>query len=124
MALLDKLVFHYDEPFADSSALPTFMVSRLAAKHVKVALSGDGGDEAFGGYPRYAEDLKETAVRRVLLGGSVTGRWRRWPVYGRRPTGFLGRSGPRRCSRTCRWRLDLPTPTAWPCAACHCGENS
>lgn len=66
VALLDKLVFHYDEPFADSSALPTFMVSRLAAKHVKVALSGDGGDEAFGGYTRYAEDLKETAIRGVL----------------------------------------------------------
>jgi asparagine synthase (glutamine-hydrolysing) len=66
--LLDKLVFHYDEPFADSSALPTFMVSRLAARHVKVALSGDGGDEAFGGYTRYAEDLKETAIRRVLPG--------------------------------------------------------
>jgi asparagine synthase (glutamine-hydrolysing) len=68
VSLLDDLSLFYDEPFADPSALPTFLVSRLAAKHVKVVLSGDGGDEAFGGYARYAHDLKEAALRRRLPG--------------------------------------------------------
>jgi asparagine synthase (glutamine-hydrolysing) len=68
VALLDDLTHYYDEPFADSSALPTFLVARLAKRGVKVALSGDGGDEAFGGYARYAHDLKEAALRRHLPG--------------------------------------------------------
>ncbi len=53
MEVLPKLVWHYGEPYADSSAIPTFYLSKMAREHVTVALNGDGGDESFGGYERY-----------------------------------------------------------------------
>jgi asparagine synthase (glutamine-hydrolysing) len=51
--LLDKLLWHHDEPYGDSSAIPTYIVSKLTRKHVTVALNGDGGDEVFAGYERF-----------------------------------------------------------------------
>jgi asparagine synthase (glutamine-hydrolysing) len=53
VSLMDRLLWHHDQPYADSSAVPTFIVSRLAREHVKVVLNGDGGDEVFGGYDRF-----------------------------------------------------------------------
>jgi asparagine synthase (glutamine-hydrolysing) len=76
LAVVEKLSWHYDEPFADSSAVPTYYVSKVAREHVTVALSGDGGDENFAGYRRYYFDQRENWLRSWLPAGI------RQPVFG------------------------------------------
>jgi asparagine synthase (glutamine-hydrolysing) len=79
--LVDTLAGLYDEPYADSSAIPTYRVCQLARRHVTVALSGDGGDESFAGYRRYRMHLMEEGMRRRLPAGlrrplfGTLGRW-------------------------------------------------
>ncbi|MHB8849288.1 MAG: XrtA/PEP-CTERM system amidotransferase [Burkholderiales bacterium] len=83
-ALLDRLATLYDEPYADSSALPTYRVCELAKKHVTVALSGDGGDENLAGYRRYRFHMMEEKMRSRL------------PLGIRRPLfGLMGRMYPK-----------------------------
>jgi asparagine synthase (glutamine-hydrolysing) len=82
--LIDILAQTYDEPYADSSALPTYRVCQLARRHVTVALSGDGGDENFAGYRRYRLHGMEETLRSAL------------PISIRRPAfGMLGRMYPK-----------------------------
>ena len=82
--LVDTLARLYDEPYADSSAIPTYRVCQLARQHVTVALSGDGGDETFGGYRRYRLHMMEERMRSAL------------PLALRRPLfGLLGRVYPK-----------------------------
>jgi len=64
--LIDKLAYHFDEPFADASALPTYRVCELAREQVTVALSGDGADEALAGYRRHVFHHKEEQLRGPL----------------------------------------------------------
>jgi len=91
LAILDDLVTHFDEPFADSSAIPTWYVSQIARRHVTVVLSGDGGDELFGGYDRYLPHPRVAAFDRLAVPGLRRTAALVWPhlPHGARGKNFL-----------------------------------
>lgn len=95
--VLDRLVEHYDEPFGDSSALPTWYLCQWTREHVKVALSGDGGDELFAGYDRYRALWLSQWVNRLLPGKQLLNS----PWIQRLPASQRRRSVVRRLQRFC-----------------------
>lgn len=89
LSILDTLIAHFDEPFADSSAIPTWYVSEIARRHVTVVLSGDGGDELFGGYDRYLPHPRVAQFDRLPLPGMRTAAALAWPLL---PHGLKGKN--------------------------------
>jgi asparagine synthase (glutamine-hydrolysing) len=108
--ILPKLVSHYGEPFADSSAIPSFYLSELTKRHVTVALSGDGGDESFAGYLRHAVNAMTAGLDSIprglrktvaTAGGRLlkTGEARSRAEYARRFVTSIGEDGAARYAR-------------------------
>jgi asparagine synthase (glutamine-hydrolysing) len=97
IGILDRLIEHFDEPFADSSAIPTWYVSEVARRHVTVVLSGDGGDELFGGYDRYLPHPAVERFDRLPLPGKRKVAAVIWPLM---PHGASGKGLLRRVARS------------------------
>ncbi len=100
VGIVEDLTWYLDEPFGDTSAIPTYMVSKLASEHVKVVLSGDGGDELFAGYDKYVVEDRERQRDRIprplrAMAGTL-GRAMPEGMTGRRFLRHLALDGPRR----------------------------
>jgi asparagine synthase (glutamine-hydrolysing) len=101
LAIIDDLIGHFDEPFGDSSAIPTWYVSEIARRHVTVVLSGDGGDELFGGYERYASPSRLATFDRWSPPATRSVASVVWPLL---PHGATGKNFLRRAARDERGR--------------------
>ena len=114
--IIDKLVWHYDEPFGDSSAVPTWYLSELTRREVTVALSGDGGDELFAGYDRYRALWLSVRLRRMFPIHKIPGIGliQRWPdnnkqySFSRRAKRFLEAIGQPEARRYLNWLQIFP----------------
>jgi asparagine synthase (glutamine-hydrolysing) len=96
MEILPKMIWHYNEPFADSSAIPTYYVAKQTSDHVKVVLTGDGGDENFAGYRRYVQNKLIHGFSKIPQ--SLRGRWmarllEKMPSIPSRPDFFINLAG-------------------------------
>jgi asparagine synthase (glutamine-hydrolysing) len=100
VGIVEDLTWYLDEPFGDTSAIPTYMVSKLASEHVKVVLTGDGGDELFAGYDKYLVEQRERRFDRVPAGirrlAGAVGDAMPEGMRGRRFLQHLALDGPRR----------------------------
>ena len=101
LSILDRLISHFDEPFADSSAIPTWYVSEIARRHVTVVLSGDGGDELFGGYDRYFPPPRVATFDRLPVPGLRRLAALAWPHL---PHGTPGKALLRHASKDAQGR--------------------
>lgn len=121
IALVDEIASRLDEPNGDSSCLPTLLLCQHAREHVTVALSGDGGDEMFGGYGRYRDTLNEEGgwARRFLRRTGLGGGWRasavylspRWLIFQPEQVNALVRGMPDRVSQVLlEWEVHLDDP--------------
>lgn len=128
--VLESVIWHLDQPLADSSAVPTFLIAREARKHVTVVLTGDGGDEVFGGYERFSAALLSARLspalhRTIHKVATLLPKSNAYHGLQRRLTRFAATEGANAAERYVRWMSMLDTPEALALVdASHAREGS